>query len=252
MKIRIGVAVHKPYAIPGDAMYLPVQAGRALHPALKQYTGDDTGESISEKNAGYCELTVLYWLWKNVGADAIGLCHYRRYFAGSRLGPKWGRILTAEQAERYLEKADVILPKKRNYWIETNYSQYTHAHHAKDLDLTREVIGERCPEYLDAFDRVMDRTQGHRFNMLLMRREVLKRYCAWLFDILFTLEERLDTTGYSGYDKRVYGFLGERLLDVWLESQNLRVKELPVAHLESQHWPRKIIGFLKRKFLRQT
>ncbi len=250
MKIRIGVATHKRYPMPGDAMYLPVQAGRAIHAPLAEYVGDDTGDSISEKNQSYCELTVLYWLWRNVGADAIGLCHYRRYFAGSRLGPRWGRLLTEEQAERYMHDADVLLPKKRNYWIETNYTQYAHAHHGKDLDEARNVIGEAYPDYIAAFDRVMARTRGHRFNMFVMRREVLKRYCEWLFDILFRLEERIDTSGYTDYDKRVYGFLAERLLDVWLENQNLRVKELPVVHLESQNWPKKIIHFLKRKFLK--
>ena len=39
----------------------------------------------------------------------------------------------------------------------------------------------------------------------------------------------------------------ERLLDVWLAQQDYRVKELPVAHLERQHWGRKIAAFLLRK-----
>lgn len=57
----------------------------------------------------------------------------------------------------------------------------------------------------------------------------------------------IDTTGYSARDKRVHGFLAERLLDVWLAQQDYRVKELPVAHLERQHWGRKIAAFLLRK-----
>lgn len=247
MKIRIAVAAHKPYPMPGDAMYLPVHAGRALGPDLG-YAGDNTGEHISEKNRGYCELTVLYWVWKNLDGDAVGLCHYRRYLGGRTLVGKWERILTGAQAERYLREADVLLPKPRNYRIETNYSQYAHAHHAKDLDAAREVIREAYPDYLPAFDRVMARTWGHRFNMMVMGRETLDAYCTWLFDILFRLEERIDTADYSDYDRRVYGFLGERLLDVWLENQSLRVKELPVVNLESQHWPRKIAAFLRRKF----
>lgn len=248
MNIQIIVATHKHYPMPADPMYLPVQAGRAIHPAL-DYTGDDTGDSISSRNESYCELTALYWAWKNLNADYIGLCHYRRYFAQSAFGSKWQRILTGEQAARLLEQADVLLPAERNYWIESNYSQYAHAHHAKDLDCTREIIARLCPDYLAAFDTVMARTHGHRFNMLVMRRDLLDRYCNWLFNILFELERQVDMNGYSANDRRVMGFIAERLLDVWLEIEQPRCRDLPVVNMESQHWPRKIAAFLLRKFL---
>lgn len=246
MDITIAIATHKHYKMPEDPLYLPVQAGHAIHPALG-YTADDSGEHISGKNERYCELTVLYWAWKNLSEDAIGLCHYRRYFALRRFGRKWDRILTGAQAAQLMKDTDVLLPKPRNYFIETNYSQYAHAHHAGDLEAVRCVIGQCCPEYAAAFDRVMARTWGHRFNMLVMRRDVLDRYCSWLFDILQRLETQLDTTDYSAYDQRVFGFLAERLLDVWLETERPRYRELPVVNMESQHWPRKIAAFLGRK-----
>ena len=110
--------------------------------------------------------------------------------------------------------------------------------HAADLDITREIIAERYPEYLEAFDATMKSTKGHRFNMLVMKRPLLDRYCNWLFDILFELEKRLDISDYSAYDRRVFGFVGERLLDVWI-----RANDIPYVE------PTKIIRFLKRKFL---
>ena len=51
----------------------------------------------------------------------------------------------------------------------------------------------------------------------------------------------------SAYDARVFGFLAERLLDVWVVRNGIRHLELPVLHLESQHWPRKIAAFIMRK-----
>lgn len=246
MDIKIVIATHKRYPMPRDPVYVPLQAGRAVHPDLG-YIGDDTGDSISAKNESFCEMTALYWAWKNLDAEKIGLCHYRRYFAGKSFGGKWDRILTGEQAAQLLNGTDILLPKPRNYWIETNYSQYAHAHHPEDLDAARDVIRLHYPDYLPAFDRVMARTWGHRFNMLVMDRRVLDRYCSWLFNILFRLESRLDTTGYSAYDRRVYGFIAERLLDVWLETEQPRYRELGVVNMESQHWPRKIIAFLSRK-----
>ena len=234
--------------MPQDPVYLPVQAGSALHEPLG-FTGDDSGENISIKNPNYCELTCLYWAWKNLDADALGLCHYRRYFAGRRFGSRWDRILTGEQADKLLLKAPVVLPKKRNYYIETGWSQYAHAHHEEDLLAVRAILKTRCPSYVPAFDRTLGRTTGHRFNMFIMRRETLDVYCTWLFSVLAELEAKLDISEYSSYDQRVFGFVAERLLDVWIETEGVLYCECPVIHMESQHWLKKGSAFLKRKFI---
>lgn len=248
-KIRVIVAVHKEYRVAEDPMYFPLHVGRALHTALT-CPGDDTGENISERNPGFCELTGLYWAWKNLDSEYIGLCHYRRYFAGGRplCRDLWERILCSEKAFSILQKTPIILPRKRNYWIETNYSQYIHAHHEQDLTETRKIIAEKYPQYLAAYDSRMKKTTGHRFNMFVMRRDLLDEYCSWLFDILFELERRLDVSQYTEYDKRVFGFVAERLLDPWIETRKLAYRELPVIHIEGQNWKNKAIAFLKRKY----
>ena len=248
MNMKILVAAHKPCRLPADDCYLPVQAGAALHPPLEGVQGDDTGENISRKNPHYCELTVLYWAWKNLDADYIGLAHYRRYFAAGRAGEKWGRVAHGPQMEKALAKTGLVLPKKRRYFIETSYSQYAHAHHAKDLDETRQILAESWPEYLPAFDRVMKRTSGHRFNMFIMEKGLLEEYCGWLFGVLGELEARLDISSYSVNDARVFGFVSERLLDVWVETRGLDYTEMPVVFTERQNWLKKGGAFLKRKF----
>lgn len=241
--LKIIVATHKPYRMPEDPAYLPVQVGAAGKPPIGDWQRDDAGENISARNPNWCELTGLYWAWKNLTADAVGLVHYRRHFKG-RDG-----IATGAEMAALLENTDVILPRKRNYFIETTRSQYVHAHHEEDLDVTREILAERHPEYVTAFDAAMASTKGHRFNMFAMRRPRFDAYCTWLFDILFELERRLDISSYSPYDARVFGFVAERLLDVWIATNGIRFTELPVLHLESQRWPRKIFAFLKRKAL---
>lgn len=248
-EIRILVATHKAYPLPGGDIYAPIQVGGVHIPGMEHALRDDVGENISAKNKNYCEMTALYWGWKNLQADYIGLAHYRRYFAGSRLAAnKADRIADREQIEAALQKAPVILPRKRNYWIETTYSQYAHAHHRKDLDLVRTILTEQYPEYVAAFDRVMDRTTGHRFNMFLMRRDLLDHYCSWLFDVLFRAEKQIDVSTYDDYNQRVFGFLSERLLDVWIETNHIAYTEMPVVFMENQHWLKKGTNFLKRKF----
>lgn len=245
--IKIIVATHKAYRMPEDTMYLPVQVGAEGKMSLG-YTRDNEGENISSKNPNYCELTGLYWAWKNLKADYLGMAHYRRHFSGKKHGDKWKRIATRREMEAFLDEKEILLPPKRNYFIETTYNQYAHAHHAEDLDLTREILVEKYPEYVAAFDQCMKRTSGHKFNMFVMKREYADQYCEWLFSVLFELEKRLDISSYSKNDARVFGFVSERLLDVWLETNTMKYREIPVMFMEKQNWVVKGMNFLKRKF----
>lgn len=234
--LKILVATHKSYRMPEGKVFLPIQAGAACNEDLG-YVRDDSGDNISAKNANYCELTALYWAWKNLKCDYLGLVHYRRLFAAN-----------IAYIKRKLKTTGVILPGRRYYVIETNYSQYIHAHHAADLDMTRTIIAERHPDCLTHFDTVMRNRTGHRFNMFIMRKDMADAYCTWLFDILFELERRLDISSYSAYDARVFGFVSERLLDVWLQSRRVSYRDISVYNLESEHWLHKIFLFLMRKY----
>ncbi len=232
MDIKILVAAHKKYWMPDDNVYMPLHVGREGKQDLG-YIGDNTGDNISAKNANYCELTGLYWAWKNLKCDYIGLCHYRRYFAGKNIHDndvekKKAAILKRQDYEKLLQEYDVILPVKRNYYIETVRSQYEHAHNKRDLDETEKIIAEFYPEYTEAFTKVMGKTKLHILNMFVMKKQLFDEYCSWLFSILFELEKRIDISGYNQYEARVYGFISERLLNVWLEKQQLKVKEMPV------------------------
>lgn len=255
-RLRVLVASHKPYWMPEDPVYLPLWVGAAQHPERAEqipasWARDDQGANISQKNANYCELTGLFWAWQNLAGTCnyLGLAHYRRHFAGAAGGDRKARVATGSQLQASLAQAPVILPRKRNYFIETNYSQYVHAHHEEDLAQTRAILTESHPSYLAAYDQSMKRTLGHRFNMFVMRWDLADAYCAWLFDVLGQLEGRLDISGYSVNDARVYGFVAERLLDPWLETNGVPYVELPVVNLEDQHWLRKGANFLRRKFV---
>lgn len=253
MKIIVAAVLHRRYWTPQDPLYLPMQVG--VGDEDLRLARDNTGDHISDKNPSYSELTAQYWLWKNSAArqeaDAYGLCHYRRYFTRRKglIGRSRQQILTLGQARELLREADVIVPRPRIYLIETNYTQYIHSHHAADLDTTREVIAQLQPEFLPAWDRVMKRRWGRRFNMCIMRREKFCAYSQWLFSILFELEKRLDVTGYNEKDSRVFGYVAERLMDVWLEQTQPRIRQVPVVNLEGENWPGKIATFLRRRVL---
>lgn len=250
MSIKIIIAAHKPYWMPSDPVYLPVHVGAEGKKDIG-YTPDNTGENISAKNPHFCELTGLYWAWKNLDADYLGLVHYRRYFTRKEVHSIKGKkkqILTETEWTALLAQHPVIVPDKRNYYIETNRSHYNHAHHSEGLDITEQIIKEAYPKYLPAFEKVMNRTWAHMFNMFVMRNDYFQSYMEWLFSILFELEKRLDISSWDSYDSRVYGFVAERLLDVWVEYNKIDYKEQNISFMEKQNWIKKGGLFLKRKF----
>lgn len=247
LKTRLYIAMHKPYKKPEDGMYVPLQVGAAQHEPFLDARDNGGEDQISAKNSTFCELTGLYWMRRNADADAVGLVHYRRHFALRKAKDVWGSVLTQAQAEKLLGEHEAVLPKKRHYVIETNWSQYAHAHYEKDLTTTREVLEALCPAYVPAFEATMKRRSGHRFNMMIMRRARFEQYCDWLFPILFELEKRIDISAYDAYNRRVFGFIGERLLDVWVETVKLDYCEIPVIDMEPVNWMKKGGAFVMRK-----
>ena len=248
--IKILIAAHKPYWMPSDPVYLPLHVGAEGKNDIG-FTKDNTGDNISAKNPHFCELTGLYWAWKNLDADYIGLVHYRRYFThkeGRSVEDKRAQILTTDDWLQLLTGHPVIVPGRRNYYIETNRSHYNHAHHPDGLDLAEAIIHEKFPAYDAAFQKVMKRTWAHMFNMFVMRRDLYDAYMDWLFTILFEVEKRVDITGWDTYESRIYGFVSELLLDVWLEENAIDYAEQNVSFMEKQDWIKKGGAFLKRKF----
>ncbi len=251
--IKVIVAAHKKYQMPKEEMYVPVQVGAEGKNTIEEYTQDNTGDNISSKNPYFCELTGLYWAWKNLDADFIGLVHYRRYFTNTNKIPKeenekFKIVLTQNDAESILENADVILPKKRNYYIENLYSHYEHTMYVEPLDETRKIIEEKYPEYLEEFDKLHKRTSAHMFNMFIMKKEILNEYCTWLFDILFELEKRTDASKYDSFHARFYGRVSELLLDVWINKNEIKYEEVKVMDMQKVNWWKKGISFLRAKF----
>ena len=245
--VKVIVAAHKPYEMPADEMYLPIHVG-AFGKNDIGYQRDDEGENISNLNPYFCELTGLYWAWKNLPQDYIGLVHYRRHFAMN------GKTLELEQIKPYLGKIKVFIPKKRWYVIETLKSHYDHTHYPEHIEITRKVILEKYPQYGNTFDKTLNRRWGYMFNMMIMNRSILNDYCVWLFDILFEVYEKIDCSNYSPFEKRYVGRISELLFNVWLAKalENGAIKRHEIMELGfdvEENLLVKIPEFLKAKFL---
>ncbi len=262
-KVTIIIAAHKKYQMPTDLMYLPVHVGAKGKDSIEDnhriYQRDDEGENISDLNPYFCELTGLYWAWKNLKSDYIGLAHYRRHFSfHPRSKDKWGAVLKKSEIESDLGTVKVFVPKKRRYWIETLYSHYAHTHYASQLDETRKIIGEKYPEYIGSFDKAVKRRWGYMFNMMIMERGEFNAYCSWLFGILFELRFCIGKEAEENLDKfqgRFYGRISEIIFNVWLEEQlragkirDIEIKKISLIHMEDINWRKKGGAFLRAKF----
>lgn len=245
----IYIITHKEYKFPNNAFYQPLVVGANNNLLYSNYLKDNTNTNISLKNSNYCELTGLYWIWKNVKDNIVGLVHYRRYFFKNRFSKNYDNVLNEYQIKDYLKNNDIILPNKK-YLIDGDvYSDYVSHHVKDDLDKCISIIEEKYPDYKDSINRVLNRKYLYSYNMFIANKELINDYCEWLFDVLFELEKRIDINNYDSYNKRIYGFLAERLFNIWIDYKELKINEICVNNVEENVVREKCINIIKYIFI---
>ncbi len=235
MKNTLYVVAHKEFAPPTKTEYLPIQVGRPFTNKELGFISDDSGENISLKNKNFCELTALYWIWKNdKDSDRIGLCHYRRYFFKKNNSNNLKYIIGDKEINKAFEKHDIILPKPWKWQITVAERYYNCAGKEKDLNKTGEIIREIYPEFYSSFEKVINSKKASYCNMAVMKKADFNEYCEWLFAILFKLEEQTDLTEYTPAEARIFGYLSEILINVWVDKKGLKVKYFPIQNTEAK------------------
>lgn len=226
--IQIYVMTHVSFNVPQDPIYHPLHVGRALKEDLG-YPGDDTGDNISALNMYYSELTGLYWAWKNVrNTEYIGLCHYRRYFLNEH-----NQLMSKADFIPILEKYDVILSQ----CVTTNQCYrdiYADAHYIHDLEAVGEAIALLYPDCVPIFEEVLAGNKLYCGNLFVTTKILFDEYAEWLFSIFAVAEEKIDVSTYNDYHKRVYGFLSEQLLYVWVRYRNLTYHEVLIGFTQEK------------------
>ena len=240
-QMMIGVSTHKefPFALPQGYEKIQVNC-RAKGEHWQGYIHDDSGDEISEKNYSYCELTALYWLWKNSDADIKGLCHYRRFFyrdpemhctsyyhfSGKKL---LQNILQPSDVHQLLNTHDAIVLAPYAPYPKTAKEDLLLYCYEQDIDIMTRVVSELYPEYMETYDAVMGSYNLSYCNMIIAKKSVFDDYCKWLFSILELCEQRCDITNYDTQHKRLYGYLAEVLMNVYLRKNGISCAELRYA-----------------------
>lgn len=255
--IEILNVVHKPAFLPDNDLIKPIQVGAALAGRRLEDMAyyDDQGDNISDRNRSYCELTAIYWAWKNLDADYYGLFHYRRYlsfapddptdlFPGRAYPSIPGALdkigLDEATMRSVIEANDLIVPRQDDTQLASGdasiYEQYKTEHYIADLDYCMAYIEQNHPNIAPHL-QALHGTKVYFCNMFIMRKDLFEEYCEYIFDVLGAFEANNDISGYNPQQYRVTGFLAERLTNVFIHyaiaTGKYRVKELQIAYFEN-------------------
>ena len=230
--IQIFVVYHKDSFLFDKPPFVPIQVGSGS-PISGITIRDNVGDNIADKNSNFCELTAQYWIWKNVTADYVGLVHYRRIpsFSGVHAGSfcdfseatcvRFG--WNTETISSLLENHDILMPPNWAVFppgepgnIMTPYEFHCVEHRASDIEEIMRVIRDVSPDMYDYAVKALCETKKECFgNVCVMRKDLFDNYCEWLFRVLFELEKRIELPD-DKEQARLFGFLSERLVMVWL------------------------------------
>lgn len=249
---RILVCCHAPCELPNDTagVLMPIFCGAALSssdlPGVKYRDDSVNGEpcdNISSKNKSFCELTAVYWAWKNMkkvcpNIKYIGLNHYRRYFAFKERNP-WYHFIKrpVQEIKDYrvdLAKLQKILSK--NDGVVSMYSVIPYSvrvyflcwSNRTDVQICQKIVDDLAPSFSKDFDILLWGNEASLCNVFVFRWDYFVSYCEWLFPILFEAERRINVTYRTTQQARVFGYLGELLLNVYAIHNSVRLKRLNV------------------------
>ncbi len=228
----------------------PVQVGCALKKDLyDDMYHDNDGENISAHNPKYCELSAVYWGWKNQdklgNPDYVGLMHDRRHFLFNAnlpipnkqvtwmphspvymfppVCPAYLTYLTDDVIRSYFPKYDIMILKpydvKYRLGEKGNMRERFLRSEAMSADIFEvwvKTVKELFPDYTDELTTFVNGHIEHLCSMSVMRKDLYEQYCHFTFTALKAVDEQIDSSQFSAPKKRFLGYLGEFMLSLFV------------------------------------
>jgi len=248
-----------------NPIYIPMFCGAIFFESENsKISRDDTKANISDRKEYLSEFTIQYWAWKNVRADYIGLCHYRRFLAfnvspliprekdGVYRVPYLNKFfinkmgIGQEQEQRKLiEQYDLIVNEATSIYHMPNLNGcqkcvYDHWKTADEIlldadyiDYMIEVIKTDTPEIYEAAMHYLYGTKHRGFNCYIMKSDLFDGLNEFQFKVLKNLERYVKERNIPLKIKRTYAFIGEILYGIYIEylieQRRYKIKELPLV-----------------------
>lgn len=255
-KTKAFVAIHKNFITPQHDIFETVQCGCSLtNTRLNCKHFDNSGENISAKNKNYCELTVLYAMWKNSkfeNCDYVGLMHYRRYlypfnqplifyrnFFSLLQNSRFGKLFYTFSGQLFSGKKNTHWENPEFAWSEISaflknemynfdmlipypeilpcsvYRNYCDCHREKDLLIMIESVNKLFPDFLPYLKKALNSHALYIGNLFVMKKSLTDKYLSMLFTVLDDVEKKIILPT-DTYQARVFGFLAERLFSAFV------------------------------------
>lgn len=267
MEIKIAVAYHKPSLLLTSPIYIPIQVGSAIHPDVNlNIQKDNDKDNISDENGYLCELTALYWIWKNVKSDAKGLFHYRRIFSPNRPPLKLKirevchRLMRrcfipnlSSNEKSFISVSEEFANKAKGYFTEydilvtrpclcyPNVYAFFSIIDQEYLNILKRAVKSVSPELFDSLIYAYEAHELYYGNMSVMKSDIFDNYCQFMFGTLNEVKRILLSENYltNLYEEKIFsrklGYLAEILTSTYVHylksSKNLRIKEFYVSVL---------------------
>lgn len=237
----IYIVTHKKIPLRNSKIRKKIKVGSKIDDI--EYLNDSDGDNISYKNPFYCELTALYWIWKNSDENIVGLEHYRRFFASS-ITPFKYKFLTEKEINKYLKKFDLIIPQFGTFGEFKKFSNISEAykiigerdntHVYSDLECLDKVIKEHFENEYDQFSTFFYKMNVQTsYNMFIGNKHIISKYCQWLFSVFDFLEKEIKGYGDRvGNTRRLFGYLSELLFGYWIWKNKILYKQVPLILTE--------------------
>lgn len=191
-----------------------IQAGAAVADKSIAEIHDDIGVNISRKNRMYCEMSAVYWIWKNTNHDWIGIEHYRRHLL--------------VKAEMLSDEIDAIMPLP--------YICYPHEM-AQFLRFTTEDVKDALfralealhPDEFEEYKRILYGKYQYTYDLVCARKQVFDDYCSWFFEITEFMEESYASEVPELVETRAFSYVAEVLTNLYFMYHQ---KDLKIRHVE--------------------
>ncbi len=267
--IKILVGYHKPATLLKSDILVPIHLGRAVAKEASKdgvlsewdyqwmvdnMIGDDTGENISSRNRELCEMTGLYWVWKNYeqlgNPDYIGFMHYRRIFDFTNKSqhlPLYKELslpyvdhlsdpyefLNADSIRQTVKASGCIISKHFvlnpvKKFKSINYLNYS------DYNTAISLLNKYFPQYAQYADNYNQGNKCFFCNTIILPRETFFLYAEYMFKILLELENKIDKSNYTTRQVRMSAYISEWLTGIFFTylSSTARVHEVPVLYIK--------------------